>query len=111
MHPIILTIFAAIIHSHNQKLMDKVHSLIAETTGSESNVLEIEKILTSMQTGGAYEFPDRGLGNVSMGMAGTRKMIMQWSKDAENRAKAVISKSKSSAKTHKKGFFSRIFGN
>ena len=64
-----------------------------------------------MQTGGAYEFPDRGLGNVSMGMAGTRKMIMQWSKDAENRAKAVISKSKSSAKTHKKGFFSRIFGN
>ena len=91
--------------------LSKKRKLIKPTDPLYNLVLEIEKILTSMQTGGAYEFPDRGLGNVSMGMAGTRKMIMQWSKDAENRAKAVINKSKSSAKTHKKGLFARIFGN
>ena len=82
-------------------------------------VEKIEKILLSMQTGGAYTFPDLGLGNVSMGLAGTRRMVNQWSKEAEDRAKAIVKKSQprqtpqprnKASQPKKKGFFARIFG-
>jgi arsenate reductase-like glutaredoxin family protein len=76
---------------------------------------EIEKILISMQSGGSYTFPNLGLGDVSMGLAGTRKMVKQWAKEAERRALAVIKKSpqRTAPQTHKaspvpqkKGFWS-----
>lgn len=87
----------------------KKRKLVKDSDPLYAEVNQVEKILISMQGGGAYTFPDLGLGDVPMGLAGTRKMINQWSKEAENRAKAVIKKSPQPDKP--KGFFSRIFGN
>lgn len=83
-----------------------------------SDVNEIEKILISMSNGGSYSFPDLGLGDVSFGLAGSRKMIRDWSKNVKKNAKKIVGSSTPKKKTpakkeessSKKGFFSRIFG-
>lgn len=81
-------------------------------------VMEIKnKILPSMKGGGSFTFPELGLGATELGLAGTKKMIRAWAKDAEKRAKGIV---KSATKPQpratkanapeKKGFFARMFG-